>query len=104
MAATLSSIKAQEHSGREEALQRRNEEFEREVKKSLEREERMKEELMRAWGRLRVAEEAEEQLCCQLGELEAEALNQAREYRARIMELMDHLSHAHSLLPEPSFS
>ncbi|KAL2226852.1 protein RESPONSE TO LOW SULFUR 3-like [Sesamum indicum] len=76
----------------EEALRRRNEELERELKKSLEREERMREELMRASQRLRVAEEAEERLCCQLGELEAEALAHARESRARILELMEQLS------------
>ncbi|KAG8390479.1 hypothetical protein BUALT_Bualt01G0087700 [Buddleja alternifolia] len=76
----------------EEALRRRNEELERELKNSLEREDKMKEELMRTWRRLRVAEEAEERLCFQLGELEAEAVGQAREYRARVMELMDQLS------------
>ncbi|KAI3457900.1 hypothetical protein Pfo_014563 [Paulownia fortunei] len=87
-----------------EEVRRRNEELERELKKSLEREERMKEELMRAWERLRVAEEAEERLCCQLGELEAEAVGQAREYRARIMELMEQLSGAKQLLQRTSSS
>ncbi|KAG8381637.1 hypothetical protein BUALT_Bualt06G0142300 [Buddleja alternifolia] len=82
----------------EEALRRRNDELERELKKSLEREERMKEELMRAWERLRVAEEAEERLCCQLGELEAEAVDQAREYRSRVMELMQQLSGVKELM------
>ncbi|KAI3471289.1 hypothetical protein Pfo_027952 [Paulownia fortunei] len=84
-----------------EMLQRRNEELEKELKKSLEREERMKQELQRTWERLR---EAEERLCCQLGELEAEAVNQAREYRARVMELMEQLSGAQKLLRESSFS
>ncbi|KAK4433216.1 protein RESPONSE TO LOW SULFUR 3 [Sesamum alatum] len=83
----------------EEALRRRNEELERELKKSLEREVRMREELMRAWERLRVAEEAEERLCCQLGELEAEAVAHAREYRARIVELMEQLSVAKTTPP-----
>lgn len=68
-----------------------------ELKRSLEREDRMKEELMTAWGRMRVAEEAEERLCRQLGELEAESVNNARQYMATIMELMEQLSHAHKL-------
>ncbi|KAL0403294.1 UNVERIFIED_CONTAM: protein RESPONSE TO LOW SULFUR 3 [Sesamum radiatum] len=88
----------------EALLRRRNEELERELKKSLEREDRMKEELRSAWGRVRVAEEAEERLCWQLGELEAEAVNEAREYRARVMELMEQLSDAHRLLRESSSS
>ncbi|PIN08655.1 hypothetical protein CDL12_18764 [Handroanthus impetiginosus] len=82
----------------EEALRRRNEELERELKRSLEREERMKEELMRTLQRLRVAEEGEERLCCQLGELEAEAVDQAREYRSQIAELMEQLSGVKKLL------
>ncbi|KAL0452347.1 UNVERIFIED_CONTAM: protein RESPONSE TO LOW SULFUR 3 [Sesamum latifolium] len=87
---------------REAVLRRRNEELERELKESLEREDRMKEELRSVWGRVRVAEEAEERLCWQLGELEAEAVNEAREYRARVMELMEQLSDAHRLLRESS--
>ncbi|KAL3837993.1 hypothetical protein ACJIZ3_022584 [Penstemon smallii] len=88
----------------EEALRRRNEELERELKKSLEREEKVKEELMRVWGRLRVAEEAEERLCCQLGELEAEAVEQVREYRAEILKLVEQLHYAQKLLPQPQGS
>ncbi|KAL8538289.1 hypothetical protein ACS0TY_000315 [Phlomoides rotata] len=94
---------AQQKKG-EEALRRRNEELERELTKSLEREERMKEELMRTTNRLRVAEEAEERLCCQLGELEAEALDQAREYRARMMELIEQLSRVKLLQQNSPFS
>ncbi|KAL8519661.1 hypothetical protein ACS0TY_010556 [Phlomoides rotata] len=81
-----------------EEVRGRNEELERELKKSLEREDRMKEELMRAWGRMRAAEEAEERLCRQLGELEADSVNHAREYIARIMELMGQLSDVQKLL------
>ncbi|KAL8049295.1 hypothetical protein ABFX02_06G012500 [Erythranthe guttata] len=98
IASAAAAAPQQRKGGDEAALRRRNEELERELKKSLEREERMKEELMRAWERLSVAEEAEEMLCCQLGELEAEAVSQAREYRARIMELMEQLSGAEKLL------
>ncbi|KAL9164267.1 hypothetical protein ABFS82_06G094900 [Erythranthe guttata] len=107
MAPVISSsatVQMKEHHDDEVALRRRNEELERELKKSLEREERMKEELMRAWGRLSVAEEAEERLCCQLGELEAEAVHESREYIARITELMEQLSGANKLLRESSFS
>lgn len=97
--AAVSSVKVDE-----EVVRRRNEELERELKMSLERENRMKEELMRVWERLSVAEEAEERLCCQLGELEAEAVQQSREYMARIAELMEQLSGAQRLLRESSFS
>ncbi|KAH6813623.1 hypothetical protein C2S51_022641 [Perilla frutescens var. frutescens] len=86
----------------EAALRRRNEELERELKESLEREARMREELARAMGRLRVAEEAEERLCSQLGELKAEAVDEAREYRARIFELLEQLSGATKLLQKTS--
>ncbi|OMO97734.1 hypothetical protein COLO4_14402 [Corchorus olitorius] len=54
----------------------------------------MRKELQKTWERLRVAEEAEERLCTQLGELEAESVNQARAYNARIISLMDQLSKA----------
>ena len=78
-------------------LRKRNEELEKELRKSQEREELMRKELQRAWERLRVAEEAEERLCSQLGELEAESVHQAREYNARVLSLMDQLSRAHPL-------
>lgn len=82
----------------EVVLRKRNEDLERELKKSKEREEQMRLELQRACERLRLAEDAEERLCSQLGELEAEAVNQARDYHARILALMDQLSQAHQLL------
>lgn len=81
-----------------EALRKRNEELERELRKSREREERMEEELRRINQRLRVAEEAEERLCSQLAELEAEAVDQARAYHARILSLTEQLSQAQKLL------
>ncbi|CAK9172444.1 unnamed protein product [Ilex paraguariensis] len=88
----------------EEVLRKRNEELEKDLKKSLEREERMKLELQRTWERLRVAEEAEELLCSQLGELEAEAVDQARTYRTRVLSLMEQLSTAQKLLQAASIS
>ncbi|GFY81803.1 response to low sulfur 2 [Actinidia rufa] len=88
----------------EEVLRKRNEVLERELGKSLEREERMKRELQRTWERLRVAEEAEERLCSQLGELEAEAVDHARAYRARVLSLMDQLTAAQKLLQNASVS
>ncbi|OMO95141.1 hypothetical protein CCACVL1_05545 [Corchorus capsularis] len=78
----------------EDQLRKRNEELERELKQSREREEQMRKELQKTWERLRVAEEAEERLCCELGELEAESVNQARAYNAQILSLMDQLSKA----------
>ncbi|KAJ4832487.1 hypothetical protein Tsubulata_000034 [Turnera subulata] len=87
--------------GKEEEIQvvlkKRNEELERALRESREREEQMRVELQRAFERLRVAEEAEERLCSQLGELEAEAVTQAREYHARIISLMDQLLQANHL-------
>ncbi|KAM7504955.1 hypothetical protein LguiB_003859 [Lonicera macranthoides] len=85
-------------------LKNRNEELERELERSAEREEKMKKELQRTWERLRVAEEAEERLCTQLGELEAEAVDQARSYRARMLSLMDQLSAAQKLLQSANYS
>ncbi|CAI9295565.1 unnamed protein product [Lactuca saligna] len=86
----------------EEVLRRRNEELERELKRSMEREEKMKMELQKIWERLRVAEDAEERLCSQLGELEAEAMDQARDYRERIITLMEQLSAAQKLIQSAS--
>ncbi|KAH7538361.1 protein RESPONSE TO LOW SULFUR 3 [Ziziphus jujuba] len=85
-----------------EELRKRNEELESELKKSLEREEKMRAELQKAWHRLRIAEEAEERLCSQLGELEAESVDQARSYHGRIVTLMDQLSQAQQLLQASS--
>ncbi|XP_027333531.1 protein RESPONSE TO LOW SULFUR 3-like [Abrus precatorius] len=81
-------------------LKKRNKELEEELRKSKEREEHMRLQLRVALDRLRIAEDAEERLCSQLGDLEAEALLQARDYHARIVSLMDQLSQAHS--PSPS--
>ncbi|XP_061356665.1 protein RESPONSE TO LOW SULFUR 3-like [Gastrolobium bilobum] len=82
----------------ESELKRRNEALEKELRESKEREEQMRRDLQSTWERLRVAEEAEERLCSQLGELEAEAVYQARDYHSRIVSLMDQLSHAQTLL------
>ncbi|XP_060206388.1 protein RESPONSE TO LOW SULFUR 2-like [Lycium barbarum] len=87
-----------------EVLKRRNEELEKELKKSIEREEKMRQELNKIWERLRVAEEAEERLCSQLGEFEAEAVDQARAYRTRVLNLMEQLSWAQKLLESASIS
>ncbi|XP_057774116.1 protein RESPONSE TO LOW SULFUR 2-like [Salvia miltiorrhiza] len=85
-----------------ETLKRRNEELEKELRDSLEREERMKEELRMTWERVRLAEEGAERLCSQLGELEAEAVDHVRESTAQITLLMDKLSLAHKLLQDAS--
>ncbi|KAL5568076.1 hypothetical protein UlMin_024651 [Ulmus minor] len=52
----------------------------------------MKVELIKAWERLRVAEEAEEQLCSQLDKHEAEAVDQVHSYHMWIIFLVDQLS------------
>ncbi|XP_014504197.1 protein RESPONSE TO LOW SULFUR 3-like [Vigna radiata var. radiata] len=82
----------------ERELKKRNEELEEELKRSKEREDQVRSQLHAALDRLSVAEDAEERLCAQLGDLEAEALLQARDYHARIVSLVDQLSQAHSLL------
>lgn len=82
----------------EEELRKRNQELEEELKESRGREEGMRKELQKIWERLRVAEEAEERLCCELGELEAESVNQARAYNAHILSLMTQLSEANVLV------
>lgn len=88
----------------EAALRKRNEELERELKESLERQETLKAELRQTWRRLRVAEEAEERLCSQLGELEAEAVDEAKSYRGKIQLLREQLSIAHKLLQSASIT
>ncbi|XP_030539708.1 protein RESPONSE TO LOW SULFUR 4-like [Rhodamnia argentea] len=78
----------------QEKLRQRNEELEKELRESREREAATREELQRTAERLRVTEEAEERLCTQLGELEAEAVLDARAYHARILSLADQLAQA----------
>ncbi|CAH9123371.1 unnamed protein product [Cuscuta epithymum] len=103
MAPTLALRRRESTPEMTEELRKRYEEMEKELKSSREREEKMRRELERTWQRLRVAEEAEERLSSQLGELEAEAVDQARAYRARVMSLMDQLSAATKLIsPAPS--
>ncbi|KFK27751.1 response to low sulfur 1 protein [Arabis alpina] len=68
-----------------EELRRKNGEMEKAV-------EDMKNEMIQLWRRTQVAEEAEERLCSQLAELEAESLDQARDYHSRIIFLMNELS------------
>ncbi|KAL2317550.1 hypothetical protein Fmac_031426 [Flemingia macrophylla] len=77
---------------------KKKEEVEEDLERSKEREEEARRQLRAALDRVRVAEEAEERLCRQLGEAEAEALQQAREYQALILALADQLSQALSLL------
>ncbi|KAG1360819.1 protein RESPONSE TO LOW SULFUR 3 [Cocos nucifera] len=81
-----------------EELRRRNEELEREVRERRAREEEMRMELERTRARLRAVEEAEERLCVQLGEIEAEAVAEARDYHRRIKALSDELEEARRIL------
>ena len=57
----------------ENDIKKRNEELEKKLKESIVREKKIREELDRALERVRVAEEGEEMLCSELGQLEAEA-------------------------------
>ena len=52
---------------------------------------------------LEVAEDAEERLCSQHGELEAEAMDQSREYRERLVTLMEQLAAAQKLIQTYGF-
>lgn len=72
-----------------EELRRKNGEMEKEV-------EEMKKEMLQLWRRTQVAEEAEERLCSQLAELEAESLDEARDYHSRIIFLVNELSRVSS--------
>ncbi|XP_051192819.1 protein RESPONSE TO LOW SULFUR 2-like [Lolium perenne] len=56
------------------------------------REERLRQQLEAALARVAVAEEAEERLCVQLGELEAEAMEQALEYQQHVRSLSERLA------------
>ncbi|KAF4356570.1 hypothetical protein CsatB_002358 [Cannabis sativa] len=86
------------------SLMKRNQELEQELSRSREREEEMRNELLKTWQRLRIAEDAEEMLCSQLGELEAEAVDQARADHAKIVSLVNQLSRAQQLLQAASIS
>ncbi|XP_039133983.1 golgin subfamily A member 6-like protein 10 [Dioscorea cayenensis subsp. rotundata] len=87
-----------------EELRKRNAELERKVKEGREREERLATDLERVLERLRTVEEAEERLCAQLGELEAESVAHARSYHHRIKELHDRLANAQRILDSSSSS
>ncbi|KAF8672156.1 hypothetical protein HU200_049723 [Digitaria exilis] len=89
--------------GREaEETRRRNAELEKAVAEAAAREERLRRELEAALARLAVAEEAEERLCVQLGELEAEAVTQAMEYQEHVRALSERLSFADGVLRRSS--
>ncbi|CAN8277291.1 unnamed protein product [Cochlearia groenlandica] len=78
-----------------EELRRKNGEMEKTV-------EEMKREMEKLWRRAQVAEEAEELLCSQLAELEAESLDQARDYHSRVLFLVNELSRlSSSASPSP---
>ncbi|GJM91198.1 hypothetical protein PR202_ga07551 [Eleusine coracana subsp. coracana] len=81
-----------------EEIRRRNAELERAVAEAAAREERLRRELEAALARLTVAEEAEERLCVQLGELEAEAVMQAVEYQEHVRALSERLAFADGVL------
>ncbi|OEL31122.1 hypothetical protein BAE44_0007860 [Dichanthelium oligosanthes] len=81
-----------------EEMRRRNAELERAVAEAAAREERLRRELEAALARLAVAEEGEERLCVQLGELEAEAVVQAVEYQEHVRALSERLAFADGVL------
>ena len=84
-----------------EALRRRNVELERELRSSLEGEQRVEEELRMTWQHVRLVEE---QICNELDELEAEAVDHAMESRAQITLLMEKLFASEKLLQSLSLN
>lgn len=85
-------------------LRRRNAELEREASERREREGALMEDLERTRERLRLAEEAEERLCVQLGELEAEAVEQIHMHRRHIKALSDQLELVKKVLVRSDFA
>ncbi|BAT11605.1 protein RESPONSE TO LOW SULFUR 3 [Oryza sativa Japonica Group] len=81
-----------------EEVMRRNAKLEAAAAEAAAREARLRRELEAALARLAVAEEGEERLCVQLGELEAEAMAQAVEYQQRVRELSDRLAFVDGIL------
>ncbi|KAJ4803764.1 hypothetical protein LUZ62_016330 [Rhynchospora pubera] len=79
-------------------LRRRNAELEKELSERREREGALMADLERTNERLRMAEEAEERLCVQLGELEAEAIEEVHMYRHHIKALSEQLELAKKVL------
>jgi hypothetical protein len=81
-----------------EELMRRNTELENQLREFKEREELLKAELECTRVRLHFVEEAEERLCFQMGELEAEAVTRDRAYQLHVKKLSDQLTAALGLL------
>ena len=77
---------------RKAAMDSKSSELEKAVAAAEAREERLRRELEAALARVAVAEEAEERLCVQLGELEAEAMAQAIEYQQHVRALSERLA------------
>ena len=96
-AATPSRGKGAAAAEEAELLRRRNAELEREVAA-------LRAELGAARRRAETAEEAEERLCVQLGELEAEAVTQAIEYQEHVRALSERLAFADAVVRRPSGS
>ncbi|XP_047044668.1 protein RESPONSE TO LOW SULFUR 2-like [Lolium rigidum] len=74
------------------AMDGKSSELARAMAEAEAREERLRRELEAALARVAVAEEAEERLCVQLGELEAEAMEQALEYQQHVRALSERLA------------
>ncbi|XP_078445755.1 protein RESPONSE TO LOW SULFUR 4-like [Wolffia australiana] len=80
-------------------LGKRNDELKRALDRSRRREEEALRELDRARERLRQAEEAEERLCSEVGDLEAEAFHRARAFLVQIRSLTEQISSFRQLSP-----
>nr|ABK22136.1 unknown [Picea sitchensis]ABK24318.1 unknown [Picea sitchensis] len=79
-------------------LRLKNKRLLQQLEESRKQEAELRAELEETRIRLHQAREAEERLCTQLGELEAESVEQARAYHQKITSLTQRLKHVEHLL------
>lgn len=81
-----------------ERLRKRNKELQNAIREGKEMEVLLRQQLMQAAERLRIAEEAEERLSVEMGELEVDSLEHARAYESHIEQLLDQLALAQKIM------
>eukprot|EP01018_Ginkgo_biloba_P026359 Gb_25232 [translate_table: standard] len=81
-----------------EEVRARNMQLEQQLKESQRHENELRAQLEEMRIRLSTVEEAEERLCSQLGDLEAEAVEQAQSYSREINSLKQRLTEMENLL------
>eukprot|EP01018_Ginkgo_biloba_P026360 Gb_25238 [translate_table: standard] len=81
-----------------EELRSRNKQLEQQLKESQRHEKELRAQLEEMRIRLSTVEEAEERLCSQLGDLEAEAVEEAQSYNREFNSLQQRLRETENLL------